>query len=319
MSKHTYDRGVDDQPRIEIGSWPTPVVRLEKVSEALGAEVWAKLEDRCGTWGGNKVRKLEYMLATARRDGVEKLVGFGAGTSNWTSALAFHATPLGFEVEVRITTNEVPPSYDRLYRVLGTRVVPRHPARWYAEAHVLPRRSGGRVRYLPLGGSGGEGDLGSMRAGIEISDAIAAGEMPRPSAIFVAAGTGGTAAGVAVGAGVRRIDSRVVCVRVTTWPYGTAAHVRWVARSLQKRCGVQGSDMPPLAGDGTHAAPGYARPNAESVEAAEVASLDGLVLDQTYGAKAFASLLAHARSEGGGPYLFLHTSPGDPPPPPGER
>ena len=65
--------------------------RLEAVSDTLGREVWIKLEEGCGTWGGNKVRKLEYILGRARADGVERLVGSSVGTSNWTSALAFHA------------------------------------------------------------------------------------------------------------------------------------------------------------------------------------------------------------------------------------
>ncbi len=305
---------MDDQPRIPIGTWPTPVVKLEKVSEALGVEVWAKLEERCGTWGGNKVRKLEYILGRARRDGIGKLVGFGPATSNWTSALALHGDAQGFDVEIRITGNDIPAAYDRLYRALGTRVARRDPLRWYLEAHLMPRRNSARVAYLPLGGSGTTGDVGSMRTGSEIADAVRAGMMPRPRKIFVATGTGGTAAGVAVGTARDGLRTQVVCVRVTTWPYGTPAHVRFVARSLQRRCGIERDRIARLTGDAARAAPGYARPNRASLEAAEIASLDGLVLDQTYAAKAFASLLAQARIGGKGPYLFVHTSPGDPPP-----
>lgn len=305
---------MDHQPRIAIGTWPTPVVKLEKTSETLGVEVWAKLEERCGAWGGNKVRKLEYILGRARQDGIGKLVGFGAGTSNWTSALAFHGHAQGFDAEIRITGNDIPDPYERLYRALGTTVVRRHPLRWYPEAQLAPRMKAARVRYLPLGGSGTDGDVGSMRAGTEIADAVRDGEMPRPRRVFAATGTGGTAAGLAVGTARGALATEVVCVRVTAWPYGTAAHVRFVARSLQRRCGIDRHCMAPLSGDGTQAAPGYGRPNAASLEAAEIASLDGLVLDQTYAAKAFASLVAQARAERKGPYLFVHTSPGDPPP-----
>ena len=306
---------MDAAPRLEIGKWPTPVVLLPRVTDLLGTEVWAKLEDGCGTWGGNKVRKLEYILARARSEGIDRLVAFGAGTSNWTSALALHAANAGFGVEVRLTANDVPEPYERLYRKLGTRVVRRGEVRWYLEAnqHRI-RRSPRGVRYVSLGGSTGEGDLGSLHAGEEVADAVARGELPAPRNVFVAVGTAGTAAGLAVGAERRRLALDVVCVRVGYRPYGTPIHVAALARRLRRRLEIEGRPIFRLHGDGNQAAPGYALPNPRSLEAAQLAGLDGLVLDQSYGAKAFASLVAAARRGEPGPLLFLHTSPGDPPP-----
>lgn len=298
---------MDDESRVKIGSWPTPVTRLDRISEMLGVEIWAKLEEECGAWGGNKVRKLEYILGRARADNISKLVSFGAGTSNWTSALAFHGAAYGFEVEVVLSANEVPPSYRRLYFDLGTRVRRVNRVRFSFEvvaARVRPER--GVTRVLPLGGTSPEGNVGSLHAGTETAAAIESGEIPTPSLVFVATGTSGTAAGIA--AGVARVDDppEVVCVRVTPKPYGTTKLVR-------KTIGTMAPNAAPLRADERFFAPGYARPNAASIEAAQIARLDGLELDQTYAAKAFASLVAHARARQEGPLLFLHTSPGPPP------
>lgn len=305
---------LDAAARIEIGTWPTPVVKLERVSETLDLEVWAKLEDSCGAWGGNKVRKLEYILGRAARDRVRKLVTFGAGSSNWTSALAYHSTALGFSVEVHLAANEVPRDYERLYRDCGATVLARGRVPWYLamnQARVWPNR--GRTRYLPIGGSGGDGDLGSFRAGSEIAAAVDSGEVPRPRRIFAAAGTGGTAAGVAVGAASAGLACEVVCVRVTPRPYGTARRVRRIARSLQTRLSLAPALCCRLAEDDSFFAPGYAQPNPAALEAAQIARIDGISLDQTYAAKAFAALVAAARARQPGPFLFLHTSPGEPP------
>lgn len=299
---------MEDETRIAIGTWPTPVRRLDRISEMLGVEVWAKLEEECGAWGGNKVRKLEHILGRARADEILKLVSFGAGTSNWTSALAFHGARHGFEVEVVLSANEVPPNYRRLYFDLGTQVRRVNRVRFsfeVARGRMRPER--GLTRVLPMGGTCPEGNAGSVGAGIEIADTIEKGELPRPSLVFVATGTTGTAAGLA--AGMARVDDppEVVCVRVAPKPYGTPQLVRKTIATL-------GPDAAPLRGDERFFAPGYARPNAASIEAAQIGRLDGLELDQTYAAKAFASLVAHARAGAAGPLLFLHTSPGPPPP-----
>ena len=296
---------MDLAPRLAIGSWPTPVQRLDRVSEELGVEVWVKLEESCGAWGGNKVRKLEYILGRARSDGVVRLVGYGAGTSNWASALAFHGAEQGVDVDLVLFTNEVPPELVRLYRSLGTRYrhVPQ-PLVPIALGRALVRSDRSRTRLLPPGGTGRDGNLGAAHIGEEIARAIEDNTLPHPAKVFVAVGTGGTAAGIAVGAerGGRALD--VVCVRVAPRPFGTLRVVTRAARSLGASVGSH------LAGDDRFFAPGYACPNPESLAAAELARLDGLELDGTYAAKAFASLIAHARAGVAGPLLFVHTSPG---------
>ncbi len=150
--------------------------------------------------------------------------------------------------------------------------------------------------------------MGSAGAGIEIADAMDAGSLPVPRAVFVAAGTCGTAAGVAVGLSARGWAIPVVAVRVTPVPYGTPSLVRRRARALERLLGTR--LQTPIVGDDRYVKPGYARSNPASMEAAAIAARDGIELDPTYASKAFAALVDAARSGSRGPLLLLHTSPG---------
>lgn len=291
--------------RLQIGKWPTPVRLLPRVSEDIGAEVWIKTEEDCGAWGGNKVRKLEYILGNALDDGVTTLVSCGAGTSNWTAALAHHAHAYGLRTVVGVA-GPIPTRYAQLYERTGTKVIAANNLNALPLVWMLARMRAGWNRWvLPLGGTG-PGDIGSLNAGLEIADQIADGTLPSPAAVYVAAGTTGTSAGIAAGLALRELAIPLVAVKVAPWPYGTARRAGRHARGLLEGSGKQ----PLIASDDRFFKPGYGRPNAASQEAIEVAARDGIELDPTYAAKTFAALLAEARAGMRGPLLFIHTSPG---------
>ena len=304
-------------PRVEIGKWPTPIRRLDHVSEALGTEVWIKNEEECGAWGGNKVRKLEHIFHELRAARVIKFVTWGAGTSNWTAAAAWHGTRVGFEVVVGLG-GPVPGTYARLYADADVRVLrlPRIGLAPVAAAGACAA-AGPRARLLPVGGSGGVGDIGSTRAGLEIAQAIASGAMPVPRSVVVPTGTCGTTAGVAVGLGWGRSRPVVMAVKVADWPYGTRSMIERRVRHITRRLKTRGIEVPPpapISHERDFLGRGYGHPTPESRAAIAVARHDGLELDGTYAAKAFAALLAAAR-RARGPYLFVHTSPGPTPRP----
>ena len=305
-----------DRPRCVLGRWPTPIRRLERTSEILGVEVFAKLESESGAWGGNKVRKLEYVLPTLRD---KVVVTHGAGTSSWASAVAFHAAPLARRVHVGLA-GPVPRDLADLYRALGT-VVHASSRLWALPMMALRARlaAGRGAAALPTGGSGLPGDFGSAWAGREVAAAVAAGDIPTPAEVIVPCGSAGTAAGLAVGMGLGGLASPVVAVRVTPRPLGTAALVRGRIRRLLGglATGEVGDASPsaaPVVEDGRWLGPGYGKQTRESSAAIEVARRDGLELDPVYAAKAFAALLARAEHTGG-PLLFVHTSPGPVPRP----
>ncbi|HWL64892.1 MAG TPA: pyridoxal-phosphate dependent enzyme [Actinomycetota bacterium] len=312
---------LDCAPRVRLGRWPTPTRRLDNVSELLGREVWIKSEEECGTWGGNKVRKLEYILAAAEAHGARKLVTYGAGTSSWAAALVFHAVPRGFEVVLGLGGG-IPDPNRRLYEKTSTSVFEMSSYNFTPVAAVGAMARAGMLTAtrLPAGGSGLPGDLGSMGAGIEIGAALSSGELPVPGAIYCPAGTSGTAAGLAVGVAWGGHQVPIRAVRVTPIPLGTAAMITWHARRLAAfvapRTG-RSVRPAPVASDGRFFPPAYGASNAASIEAIEIARRDSLELDPTYAAKGFAALIDAARRSPGGPLLFLHTSPG-PLPGPGE-
>ena len=301
---------------MQIGTWPTPVRRLDHTSEVLGADVWAKLEEDCGAWGGNKVRKLEYLFHELRQRGIPRIVSWGAASSNWVAACAWHGSQHGFEVFAGLG-GHLPESYRRIYDAARVPVIvlPRIELAPMAAA-VARTRAGRHTRALPVGGSGGLGDLGAVATGVEIARSIASGELPEPvGGIFVAAGSCGTVAGIAAGLGVEDQSLPVVAAKVADWPYATRAMIgrrtRNIARLLAKR-GFERTDPAPIELDTGALGNGYGRITGAAREAIVRARRDDLHLDPVYGAKAFGALITRARS-GGGPFLFVHTSPGPPP------
>ena len=303
-------------PRVVLGTWPTPVWRLEHASRTLDAEVWVKSEEACGVWGGNKVRKLEYILARLEGTGTRTLITYGAGTSSWAAAVALHGSERGFDCVLGLG-GPIPDALQSLYARTGTHV---HSFDHYTltpAAAVRARVEAGltKVARLPAGGSGLPGDLGSMNAGIEIARQVEQGALPPPKQIYVPAGTSGTAAGIASGVKYGGLPTEVVAVRVTPRPLGTAPVVRQHVARLGRFLKRRGVTMPSSAavhvdGTGKFFAPAYGVGNPASEAAIEVAAADGLVLDPIYAAKAFAALIDSAQRGNRGPLLFVHTSPG---------
>ena len=310
---------IADLERIAIGAWPTQVRRLDATSEELGVEVWVKSEETGGAWGGNKVRKLEFILHEARKGRVGTLVSWGAGTSNWAAALAMHGHDAGFRVSVGLG-GKVPDDYRALYDALGTVVVTAPHLMLAPVALVAARaRAGGSARFVPVGGSGTIGDVGTAQLGEEIAEQVASGQLPGPRAVFVATGSTGTAAGLAVGLGLAGLRVPVVAVKVSDWPFASRSLLnRRLAKVLHRarELGLGRIDPVPIALDTDHLGRGYGKPTPESRVAIELAAREGLVLDPTYAAKAFAALVTAARSGRPGPYLFVATSPERPVPVP---
>jgi D-cysteine desulfhydrase len=303
--------GWDGRLRLPLGTWPTPVRRLAAASRRTGVEVWAKLEEECGTWGGNKVRKLEYLLAHARERAVESLTASGVGSSSWAAAVALHGARQGFDVAVFLSgavPSDYAPLYERARVVLlpGVRSAPLAPVAAWGRAAIESR-----TIALPPGGSGGLGDIGSAHAGLELAARVAQGGLPRPAAVFCAAGTGGTAAGLAVGMGAGGLDAPVHAVRVTPLPLGSGPLLRRRVRRLAARLDVA-SPAPVIARAGFHA-PGYGRASPAVEKARVLATEDGVSLDVTYAGKAFAALIESALRGHPGPLVLLATSPGPPP------
>jgi D-cysteine desulfhydrase len=305
-------------PHLSLSERPTPVRELP------GLGVWLKEDGAFGSggWGGNKVRKLEWLIPDAQRRGRRSILTFGGLGTNWGLATALYARehslatalalidqPLDDHVRAQLARLEA--SGARIYRThTKARTVAMLP--W-----LLARNArGGHLPYLlPAGGSSPVGALGYVEAALEIAAQAKAGSLPEPAHVVVAVGTGGTAAGLALGFQLAGLRTRVTGVVVNDQLRLDAAVLARLARrtaALLERRGAHlgplwlGPEMLDLTRGQIGA--GYGHPTEAAGRATALAAEERLSLDPVYTAKAMAGLLA-LRGEGclDGPLLFVHT------------
>jgi D-cysteine desulfhydrase len=305
-------------PHLVLSERPTPVRELPDLG------IWVKEDGRFGAggWGGNKVRKLEWLIPDARRRGRRSILTFGGLGTNWGLATALYAREHGFETALALVDQPVDDHVRAQLARLeasGARIHRTHTKR--RTVAMLPwllarNARGGRPPYLlPAGGSSPVGALGYVEAALEIAAQVEAGSLPEPAHVVVPVGTGGTAAGLALGFQLAGLRSRVVAVVVNDQlrldRQVIARLARRTASLLERRGALLGKlrlepEMLDLTRDQIGA--GYGHPTEAAEGAAALAAEERLSLDPVYTAKAMAGLLA-LRADGrlGGPVLFVHT------------
>lgn len=297
-----------------LGEYPTPVERLEGTGAALGMPyLFVKRDDLSSPlYGGNKVRKLEFLLADAREKGHRTVLTFGAAGSNHVVATVIHARRLGME-----TIAVLMPQPNALYvrknllldLVHGARFVPTGSPAGEALGLLKGMFRGfdrGRFpRVIPPGGSNVLGTLGFIEGALELAAQIQDGVLPEPDFIFATYGSGSTAAGLLLGARIAGLRSEVVPVRVVDRfacnRYLLARHVNAAARFLATKGGgpVKGVHPRDILFVDDFAGPTYARFTPEAVEAVrQVRDLDSIELECTYTGKTFAAMLEFIRVNG---------------------
>jgi len=294
------------------------------VRELAGLGVWVKEDGAFGSggWGGNKVRKLEWLIPDAQRRRRGSILTFGGLGTNWGLATALYAREHGLATALALVDqpldDHVRAQLERLY-ASGARIHRTHTkARTVAMLPWLLARNASRGRppyLLPAGGSSAVGALGYVEAALEIAAQVGDGSLPEPAHVVVAVGTGGTAAGLALGFQLAGLRTRVLGVVVNDQLRLDAPVFARLARRSAKLLERRGADLGPLRLEPDlldltrdQLGPGYGHPTAAAGRAAEFAAADGLALDPVYTAKAMAGLLA-LREQGrlGEPVLFIHT------------
>lgn len=302
---------LDDLPlaRVPLLGGPTAVERLGDDG------AWVKREDLAGThYGGNKVRKLEWLLGGALESGLDVLT-LGTVGSNHLVATSVYGRAVGIHV-----TAVVAPQPDTATARRHARVLHAHAERLYVagtEASIpfVFARAWSSIRLFgdhapavfPIGGSSTLGTLGWVGGGLEIAAQVAAGELPAPDRIYVALGSGGTVAGLLVGLRLGGLQSELVAVRAAPSWLASAVRVRRLAANtlaLLRRHGAPATGLTRLRVVDEQYGTGYARPTAAADEASARAEDFGLTLESTYTAKAYAAMVA----EPGGTRLFIHTA-----------
>lgn len=285
-----------------LGDWPTPLDPAPALARAAGVDaLWLKREDRSG---GNKVRGLEFLLAGARPDAVFVTMG-GTGSSHCL-ATAVHARKLGH----RIVLAQFPQPDTEACRAVAAATVraadrvvcsatrfglPLAVARAWLAARRL-----GAPQWIPGGGAHPRAVVGHVLATLELATQL---EEP-PDVIVVPLGTGGTAAGIALGVAWLRWRTRVVAVRVAPSLVANRWRTTRLARQAAQLLGARDLEFRIEVRDELGAGYGHPTPAGEGARA--LAAQYDVRLDSTYGAKAFAALLKQSAGHGHR-VVFWHT------------
>ncbi|MDD5448746.1 MAG: pyridoxal-phosphate dependent enzyme [Actinomycetota bacterium] len=313
---------------VSLGEFPTPVHKLEGISEEEGIpELYIKRDDLSSPfYGGNKVRKLEFILAHALAAGHKRLVTFGGAGSNHVLATAIHARRLAIDL-FAVMTPQPNAFYVRKNLLLdyynGVRFFPAKsifgaPFQ-FAKAMIFgfEKMKGGFPLIIPPGGSNILGSLGYVDSALELKQQIHSGAIPEPDFIFVAHGSGGTAAGLMVGVQVAGLKSKVVPVRVVdkymcnrfSLARLANATIRFLMREIP-RLDLRKINPAEMSYISDFAGETYAKFTPEAMEAVSKAKkLDDIKLEGTYTGKTLAGALDFIHSKGleGKVCLFWNT------------
>lgn len=293
-------------PRQPLADLPTPVELLQLDAGRL--RCWVKRDDLSGkAYGGNKVRKLEYLLGQARAKGARKVMTFGTAGSNHALATGIYARATGLQ-SISMLTPQSNARYVARNLLMGLRAgiefhaypderAVMRAVPWVRLRHA--RQDGQRPMIIAGGGSSPLGTVGFVNAGLELAMQIEAGELPAPDFIYVALGTMGTAVGLALGLRAARVDARLVCVRVVHRRVANPDRFRSLSRATVALLCEADPHFPALQDDDLKVefrdeffGDRYARftvPGMAAIEAAREAG--GPPLEGTYTGKAFAALL----------------------------
>ncbi len=307
-------------PRVTLFTHPTPLEKLSRLSRVLGVEVWAKRDDVMElALGGNKVRKLEYILGNVVSQGYDIIITTGALHSNHARLTAAAASRIGLEVHLVLykhnpTAKPLVKGNILLEKLLGAQI-------YYTETQVEARelvnkliedlkRRGRKPYFIPVGGANEFGVLSYAKATLEILEqAVNRGFKPRT--IIHATGTCATQAGLVLGLKLLGAESvRVVGVSVGRTQKEVLEKCIELADSASKYIGIEikfkPSDFEVLD---KYTFGGYGVITREVIETMKyVARFEGLILDPVYTAKAMYALIDMARrGELEPPVLFIHT------------
>ncbi len=316
-----------EPPRVHLAPLPTPLHHLPRLSERLGIEVLCKRDDLTGSvLSGNKVRKLEYLLADARAVGADTVVTCGGAQSNHCRATALAAAQLGLGCRLLLRTDDpsVPPPLEGnllLDRVAGADVRFISRADYARRAELLAEEvarlsTAGRVPYvIPEGGSNALGAWGYVRAVFELRSQLAAmqwRETARDVTIVYAAGSGGTGAGLIAGAALADLEARFVGFAVCDDAAYFQREIARILAELAERFALSRLQVPrEIEIVDEFVGVGYAKTRPEELRTlVAVARAEGLVLDPVYTGKAMHGLCElQRRTPGclGTRVIFVHT------------
>ncbi len=307
--------------KVRLATLPTPLREACYQRQGRSHTVWIKEDNLTGKpYGGNKVRKLEYLLQPAIEKHRTRIATFGAVGSHHALATALYAHQLGLDCTVFLSHQRRVRSISATLQThlqINTEIV-RYGGAYSDRINTLRKYLRDRNAWVvPAGGSSWLGTLGFIDAGLELARQISANEVPSPDRIYVATGTMSTAAGLALGLALAGLSSDIHAVRVS---HTSIANPTVLNRLMNKTTTMLASlDDTFPAGISSNSSvtlrheyfgDGYAHSN-QSIDTAMAIASDqlGLALESTYTGKAMAAMLDDLDSlrDTSARYLFWNT------------
>ena len=310
-------------PRVGLAHLPTPLEPMKRLTEHLGGpRLWVKREDATGVgFGGNKLRKLDYVLHEARAGRADTLVSGGVVQSNSQRQVAAAAAKLGLQCHLAVYHGRLSPPTPE-YQTSGNALLNRlfgahlHDVPWTGDRNGAIEALGERLRqdgrrpyFVPYGVSNALGAVGYASTIDEIAAQSSAYGF-HPSALVHSTGSAATQAGLVVGASIALKGMRVIGIDIDAEPERVRSDVVTHASAAAELFEVafDEADVEVIAG---HAGPAYGVPHDATIEAIKLGgALEALVLDPVYSGKGLAGLIALVRAGWWQPcdnVVFIHT------------
>jgi 1-aminocyclopropane-1-carboxylate deaminase len=299
-------------PRISLGFFPSPIHRLNRLSKALGVEIWAKRDDVSSglAFGGNKVRKLEWLAADAIQQGCDTLVSIGGVQSNHTRQVTAVAAVLGLKsYTVQETWAEWDdPVYDKVGNILLTRMMGGNPIMagygystsekdTWEKAMEQVRQKGGKPYPIPAGASNHPlGGIGYAHFADELVEQENATNQFFDT-VITATCTGSTQAGMVVGFANQSKPRQLIGIDTADNAAMTQRAVKNICLQTIKTINDKGGfakelDEKDIIVNPDYSHPAYGIPNEQTIESIRMAAeLEAMITDPVYEGKSIAGLI----------------------------
>ncbi|MDG1819237.1 MAG: D-cysteine desulfhydrase family protein [Porticoccaceae bacterium] len=292
--------------KLDLAQTPTPFYPLERLSAQLkelnGARIWIKRDDLTGAaTSGNKIRKLEFLLAEALANGCDTVITSGGVQSNHCRAVALLGAQLGLNVHLLLRSDTEPQPVGNLLldHLAGATINHYSPAEFKRLDSLFKhwtdhyQQQGSKAYSIPTGGSNGTGIWGYIRAAEELAADFARHSL-NPQAIVHATGSGGTQAGLMLGCYMHGIQTAVkayaVCDNSAYFVHKINADLKDWKRRYPSEIDI--SSLKAAATCDDYIGPGYGQAGPEVFEfIKQLAALEGILLDPVYTGKAFFGLV----------------------------
>jgi D-cysteine desulfhydrase len=314
-------------PRIRLAHTPTPLEMLPRMSERLGVELYIKRDDLTGMeLSGNKVRKLEFVLADAIAQGADTVITCGGAQSNHARATAIAAAKLGLKscLILRTADPSDPPPYEAnslLDKLAGAEIVWITPEEYGKRKKVFEReadslrRIGRKPYIIPEGASNPLGSWGYIRAVDEIAEQLQTlpEGMKKKTFLINACGSGGTTAGLILGVLLLGLNANVASVNVCEDGEYFERTIGAICEEAIKvyHLGIPFSRKRDVAIVDGYVGRGYAISRPEELKLIrDLARMEGVILDPVYTGKAFLGMIRELERNPhifGERIVFIHT------------